>query len=85
MLVEERSGADEVECYSIWAVSCICVSAKEFLWVGRGDWVNRLVLSRDGGDGTLEEIVGGGRTNIFIASSCSFLGMISSMCGARRG
>lgn len=23
--------------------------------------------------------------NIFIASSCSFLGMISSMCGASRG
>lgn len=26
-----------------------------------------------------------GMTNIFIASSCSFLGMISSMCGASRG
>lgn len=26
-----------------------------------------------------------GEEYIFMASSCSFLGMISSMCGARRG
>ena len=33
------------------------------------------------GDGREEE----GGNYIFMASSCSFLGMISSMCGARRG
>jgi hypothetical protein len=36
-------------------------------------------------DGRGEKLMETGDKYIFIASSCSFFGMISSMCGARRG
>lgn len=66
MLVEEGGGADEVECYSVWAV---------------------LFKSYQHGFSLETNGCGGWREGkyIFMASSCSFLGIISSMCGARRG
>ena len=84
VLVEEGCRADEVERYPIWAISCKRVSEKAWRFeqkncgyiIGRSEKGLELigVLSR-----------GGGGTDIFIASSCSFLGIISSICGARRG
>ena len=69
VLVEERVGWDEVECYSFWAF--VLAVSFPFLW-------------NTGMEGGIREEECG-ETYIFIASNCSFLGIISSMYGASRG
>lgn len=80
VLEEERRGADEVESYSIRAVyfegRSQCGSDG---WTRRTQWSYGGKMER-GGDFDMVDV-----TYIFIASNCSFLGMISSIWGVRSG
>lgn len=70
MLVEEGSGADKVECDSVWSSHRMLAGVA---YVFHAEW-------GDAGHGRFAR-----KTYIFIASNCSFLGMISSIYGANKG